>query len=903
MDNKQVKWHVFEQLPSGIINISEKGLINYVNPQAEKLLFLDASEWDQVSIDRIFRLYSLIEKKPITISLDRVKNKGGLYKIPSNTGFLSKNGEVVPIRGQVSLFEELDAGQTLIISFTLDECVLEMRNKVEVEKNNFKMLFDHAPQGMMSIDKNYRIMNINEAAADIFNISVSEALGQQIGDSFGCMNFLTGGSNCYDSNAQACKTCTFINSIKKVLKNGTRVNGVEFRFDYQNEAFEMIRSWLKISVVPMVFNDELSALVVIEDVTLHRELAKNLIRNERRLRLITDNMIDTITQINSEGIIEFATPSCWHLLGITPENMVGKSFKKFVYPEDLSQVHALFKKRFMSKEAFSSRLRLVRKDKSVLWIEANGSIIDDEQRERTVVYVIRDVTEEEHYKRELKKSKEEAISASKSKSEFLANMSHEIRTPMNGIIGMTNITLMDCLSDEQRENMTMVKNSAVSLLNIINSILDFSKIEAGKLELEKSEFDLKEVVTRTVNPLIIEADQKGIDLEVSYDANIHKKLIGDSGRISQILNNLIYNAIKFTEKGGVYVHFGTVETRDSHIELRGSVRDTGIGIPESETNKLFESFHQVDGSTTRKYGGTGLGLAITKSLVDRMNGSIEVNSILGEGSIFSFQVQLKKVLLEKQVKTDQVAIEVPKLDVELDILLVEDDLINRKMTKMILEKQGHRVLVAINGREAVEIFDKETFDIVLMDIQMPEMDGIKASKIIKKKCKEKGICLPIIALTAYAIEGDEERFIAEGMDDYISKPIDLVQFFDVITRNIGREEPTTKPLDADIQAILEKVHMGHIKESTPLQYGEEGQAIFGRILKFFRIIDQGLREHNFDAIESSAHRLKNLLAEIGYSEERKLTFKLELAARKSDIATTVALYKELKVCFNFENKE
>jgi PAS domain S-box-containing protein len=903
MDKKTIKWHVFEQLPSGIISISADGLVEYMNPQAQKFLSLGADGWRNQSINRIFRLYSLIEKKPIAITYDDIKKGHELYKIPDNTGLLNENGEVVPIRGQVSLFKELDSVETLVVSFTLDECVLEMRNKVEVEKNNFKMLFDYAPQGMMSIDQNYRIMNINEAAADIFNISVSEAFGQQIGDSFGCMNFLTGGSNCYESNTHACKSCIFINSIKKVLKNGTRVNGIEFRFDYQNEAFEVIRSWLKISVVPMVFSDELSALVVIEDVTLHRELAKNLIRNERRLRLITDNMIDTITQINSEGVIEFATPSCWHLLGITPENLVGKSFKDFVYPEDLSAVHELFKKRFMSKEAFSSRLRLVRKDKSVLWIEANGSIIDDEQRDRTVVYVIRDVTEEERYKSELEKSREEAISASKSKSEFLANMSHEIRTPMNGIIGMTNITLMDRLSDEQRENMTMVKNSAVSLLGIINSILDFSKIEAGKLELEKSEFDLKGIVSRAVNPLIIAADQKGIDLEVSYDSNVHKKLIGDAGRISQILNNLIYNAIKFTENGGVYVHFGTVETREGIIELRGSVRDTGIGIPESEITKLFESFHQVDGSMTRKYGGTGLGLAITKSLIDRMNGCIEVNSVLDKGSIFSFQVELKKALLEKRVKPDQVALELPKADVALDILLVEDDLINRKMTNMILEKQGHRVLVAINGREAVEIFDKEKFDIILMDIQMPEMDGIKASKIIKKKCKENNTYVPIIALTAHAIDGDEERFIAEGMDDYISKPIDLVQFFDVIKRNIGKEEVMTKALDADIQAILEKVHMGHIKESNRLQADEEGQAMFGRILKFFRIIDQGLREHDFEVIESSAHRLKNLLAEIGYSEERKLTFKLELAARKSDIITTLDLYKELKVCFNFENKE
>lgn len=901
MDRKQEKWNVLEQLPGGVISISLEGAIENMNQSAMTLLAIDDSGWRGQTIEGVFCLYSLMDKEPLFIPYEHIIAGESHYSIPGQTYILNVSGEIIPIKGTVTPIRENKVIESLLLTFDVDEHAVEVCNQVEVERNNFKILFDHAPQGMMTVDKEYHIMNINQAAAEIFNISVSEAIGKKIGTSFGCMNFLTGDDSCSDS--KACEKCVFKNSVQKVLTGGNRVNGIEFRFDYQTETFEIIRNWLKLSAVPMVFDDELCALMVIEDVTLHRELAKNLIHNERRLRLITDNMIDTITQINQKGIVEFATPSCWHLLGVTPENIVGKSFKEFVYHEDLPLVQELFKKRFLTRETFSSRLRLIRSDGSVLWIEANGSIIDDERRERTVVYVIRDVTEEEGYKNELKKSREEAISASKSKSEFLANMSHEIRTPMNGIIGMTNITLMDRLSDEQRENMTMVKNSAVSLLGIINSILDFSKIEAGKVELEKIEFDLKEMVSRTVNPLILAADQKGIDLEIEYDYNIFKKLIGDPGRISQILNNLIFNAIKFTESGGVYVNFATVETREGVVELRASVKDTGIGIPLQEQPKLFESFHQVDGSITRKYGGTGLGLAITKSLVNSMNGSIEVESVENKGSVFSFQIELKAVGIERSIKSDQVKIELPKIEERLRILLVEDDLINRKMTKKVLEKQGHEVVVAVNGREAVDKFDQHIFDIILMDIQMPEMDGIKASKLIKKSCKEKGVYVPIIALTAYAIAGDEERFISEGMDDYISKPIDLVQFFDVITRNIGCEEGVSKSQDADIQAILEKVHMGHVKESNRLKANEEGQAIFGRILKFFRIIDQGLREHDFEAIESSAHRLKNLLAEIGYSKERKLTFKLELAARKSDIVTTLDLYKELKVCFNFENKE
>jgi PAS domain S-box-containing protein len=895
-----LKWQVYEQMPLGVISVSLDGQIEYMNQNAQSLLNYKDQSWLGKPVDQVFRLKDISEKKPMNIPVEAIEREHDRIQIPKMTGVENYYGDLVPIKGHITPVIHEEAVEGLLYAFDLDEHAVAICDQVEVERNNFKVLFDNAPQGMMTVNRNYKIVNINAAAAEIFDFEAQDALNHSIGETFGCLNFKQSSENC--TLTAECPTCVFKNSVDNVLIHGKRVNGLEFLFDFQDDFFETGRSWLKISAVPTILDDEVHALIVIEDVTLNRELAKNLIRNERRLRLITDNMIDTITQINHVGHIEFVTPSCWNLIGLSADALIGKTFTDFVYPDDLHLVQELFKKRFLTKDNFSSRLRLVRTNDEVIWVEANGSVVDDENRRRTVVYVIRDITEEVHYKQELEKSKEAAISASKSKSEFLANMSHEIRTPMNGIIGMTNITLMDRLTDEQRENMTMVKNSAVSLLAIINSILDFSKIEAGKLELEKTEFDLKEMVSRTVNPLIISGDEKGIDVEVTYDTNIHQKLIGDPGRLSQILNNLIFNAIKFTERGGVYIHFGTVETKENIVELRCSVRDTGIGIAKEDQPKLFDSFHQVDGSITRKHGGTGLGLAITKSLVDRMDGDIEVDSVLGRGSIFSFTVRLKPVTIQRSIKQDQIKIELPKLEETLNILLVEDDLINRKMTKKILQKQSHQVTIAKNGKEAVAAFDKDNFDIILMDIQMPEMDGIKASKIIKKRCRERGIYVPIIALTAYAIAGDEERFIGEGMDDYISKPIDLIKFFDVITRNIGRQEPEAPLPEDDIQDILKRVQSR--KENVELGQNDlDDQEVFGRILKFFRIIEQGLREHDFEAIESAAHRLKNLLAEVGYVKERKVTFKLELAARKSDIEKVVGVYNDLKICFNFEGKE
>jgi len=895
-----MEWKIYEQLPHGMISISPTGHIDYINKNASELLGYEAENCRGQLINDVFKLVSMNERKDITIAYDEIRKGRKHYKLPSNCGLVKKQGQVTPVCGHVTPIIDEENMRNMLLTFHVEDIPEEISKQVEVERNNFKVLFDHTPQGMLTVDRHYKIVNMNEAAADIFGVAVSTAINKTIGATFGCSNYTRTEEEC--TLTMACTTCVFKNSVDNVLIHGEKVNGIEFPFDFQDKYFERTRNWLKLSAVPMVLNDAVHALIVIEDVTLNRELAKNLIRNERRLRLITDNMIDTITQIDHQGRVEFATPSCELLLGISAENLMGTTFTEHVYKEDLPIVRELFKKRLLTKATFSTRLRLVRSDKSIIWVEANGSVVDDENRRRTVVYVIRDITDEVHNKQELEKSKEEAIIASKSKSEFLANMSHEIRTPMNGIIGMTNITLMDRLTDEQRENMTMVKNSAVSLLSIINSILDFSKIEAGKMELEKVEFDLKEMVTRTVNPLIISGDQKGIDVEVQYDPNIQQKLIGDPGRISQILNNLIFNAIKFTEIGGVYINFGTVEIKEGYVELRVSVRDTGIGIQKEEQGRLFDSFHQVDGSITRKHGGTGLGLAITKSLVDKMNGSLAVESQVDQGSIFSFTLELKPAIMHKKLKQDQIKIELPKLEQELKVLLVEDDLINRKMTTMVLEKQKHQVTLAKTGKEAIDKFDKGTYDIILMDIQMPEMDGIKASKIIKKMCRKRGIYVPIIALTAYAVAGDEERFISEGMDDYISKPIELIKFFDVITRNIGKEDPKSGRDNEEIQEILKKVHSGKQTERPLNNENSDDLAVFGRILKFFRIIDEGLREHDFDGIESAAHRLKNLLSEIGYIEERKLTFKLELAARKSDIEKILKVYKQLKVCFNFENK-
>jgi PAS domain S-box-containing protein len=656
---------------------------------------------------------------------------------------------------------------------------------------------------------------------------------------------------------------------------------------------------------------------------IEREQATTGLRDsEERFRQLAETVdqVFFLTDVRNSRIL-YVSPAYEKIWGRTCASLYEDpaSFMYAVHPDDKH----LAEDELSISVNHDNIYRIIRPDGTIRWINCRiFPVMDEEGQVYRMAGLAEDITRRVGLEKELEKALNVAIESARLKSEFLANMSHEIRTPMNGIIGMTELTLDTELTHDQRDYLGMVKTSSDSLLVIINDILDFSKIESGKFDLDPIDFSVVAAVSETLRPLAVRAEQKGLKLTFQVAPNLPEYCYGDGTRLRQILVNLVGNAIKFTEAGEIAVLVEQESQTATDITLHFQVRDTGIGVSPEKQELIFEAFAQADGSTTRKYGGTGLGLAITSQLVALMGGRVWVESAAttlerggaDPGSIFHFTLRLGAARAArgrnspKRIKANAEPVLVQERSRrKWRVLLAEDHPINQHLVVQLLGKRGHVVKVAVNGRQAVEMSAQEPFDVVLMDVQMPEMNGFEATGEIRRREAALKVHTPIIAMTAYAMKGDRERCLAAGMDAYLSKPIKAAELFSAMENLISKADETAVDLcgsngdpsgdDVDFAALLART-------DGDQELAEELIEIFlEEWPQLLAALREAIEQNDSAALERAAHTTKGAICYFSSGSAAHAALRLQEMAAGNNLGEAQIILIDLEAAVQLVNAQ
>ena len=654
------------------------------------------------------------------------------------------------------------------------------------------------------------------------------------------------------------------------------------------------------------------------DITERKKFEEALRKSELLYHSLVETSQDLIWQCDAEGSYTFLNLAWEGVLGYKLDEMLGKAFTDFQTPESAERAVAEYRRLMNGHSVNGFETTLIGKNGNLIHLVFNAAFMRDEQGNvigsSGTAY---DISERKRAEDELRRAKADAEAANTAKSQFLANMSHEIRTPMNGVIGLTELLLGTKLTGEQREYAELVKLSGKNLVQLISDILDLSKIEAHKIELEMRNFDLRAETAVTINLLALRAQEKGLELGFQIDPDVPAFLKGDAGRLRQIINNLIGNAIKFTSRGSISLQVHTEADNDRYATLRFLVNDSGIGIAANKLETIFKPFTQADGSTTRKFGGTGLGLTISRQLAELMGGTVGVESVEDEGSTFWFTA-----VLEKQ-DVSSIEINEPKArnpeDVEaasgsgirtsaVRLLLVEDDPTNQRVTQSILVKCGYQVDVACNGLDGVKLLEQNDYELVLMDCVMPVMNGSEATAVIRDEGSAvRNHKIPVIALTANAMQEDRSSCLAAGMDDYLSKPLEVGMLLTLLEKWVpsgsarGVAVQAAPQCEQDTGRSYAAFGLDEFvrRNCDDLDLSRDVAAIFiDHHLEYTGAISSAAAACDAGALRQAAHKLKGAAVNLALPLLAETAAAIESAATAGDFEKAMEMLPQLETRFD-----
>lgn len=872
---------LFENMYDALIILDEKSRLKSINNAGRKILGMTTEKVSEIILGELIHPDDLEHSREYIRQLHKKGfysgYEGRIMTLDGKTKWIQVNSNVIKRGGKIV------GSRDIVRDITNQK---EAEEKIQKNEARLRQLIDTALDAIISIDARGIVTEWNKPAESMFEFTRTEAIGTSL------HNLII--PEKYRKAHQEGMKKFFKTGHGPVLNNrieitGVKKSGVEFP--------------IELSITDVEDGGTVKFNSFVRDLTEQKKAEKELLiaqntikKSEEKYRGIIENMELGLLEVDTNQTIVRVYDKFCELTGYTEKELLGKNAEKVFLPKEYIPVMAQQELDRSNGNAGVYEIQIFNKKGERIWVLISGAPIINSEGEATGSLGIHyDLTARKKLEEDLSKAKQEAELARLAEQQFLANMSHEIRTPMNAVIGMTNLLYKTNPSNEQKEFLDILGFSADNLMGLIDNILDISKIESGKLEFENREVHLQQLLYSLHLTFQFKVKDKPISIVMDFDSDIENYVMADPTRLNQILYNLMGNASKFTERGTIGVKAELEKEEGKNYWIRFTVYDTGIGIKKEQLKYIFENFKQADIQTTRKYGGTGLGLTIVKELVEMQGGSISVDSNLGQGSTFKVILPMEntgRIADPEEVSTKSRDWNETEVLKELDVLVVEDNLMNQKFINKILEIWGSDKDLAVNGLEAVKMSEKKKYDLILMDIHMPEMDGVDATLNIRGNAKNPNQETPIIALTAAALLQEKNRALSAGMNSFLTKPFSPAMLKDRIFDCLEIKEPLepalveTKTKKAKKEKTKPKTRLVDLTYLNDFSGGDQHfirdmlQTYVSDAPKAIDDLNTAHTEGDWDQVYKIAHRMKPNFSMLGMKEQETTAKSIELMVKE-----------------------